>query len=183
MRRIAIAALSLQLLSSGVGYGQTKQPEQKPAGAPDSTTETFGDWALICAAPTAGSSERVCEVDATLTISGQTAPVAKIAFVRQAKDKPARVIALVPVNVSFRAPVRLDLDGGKPGVAIPFKSCVPAACIAEAELTREQLQTFRSPPKGGQLVFDDSTGRAASLQVSFRGLDQALAAFFKRQEK
>lgn len=183
MRRIILAAFVLPLVFSGVGHGQTKQPEQKPAGTPDSTTDTFGDWALVCAAPAAGSSERLCEVDTTLTIRGQTAPVAKIAFVRPAKDKPARMIALVPVNVSFGSPVRIDLGAGKAGVTVPFKSCIPAACIAEAELAREQLQGFRSPLQAGQLIFDDSTGKPVSLQVSFRGLDQALDAFFKRQEK
>ncbi|WOJ90245.1 invasion associated locus B family protein [Methylocapsa polymorpha] len=189
MRRIFIAAISIGLLSPLIGQAQTRAKGQKPAEAPkaqqapDSTTETFDDWSMVCGVLPGGSSERFCEVDATLTVRGQPGPVAKIAFASPAKDQPTRIVALVPVNVSFHTGVRIDLDPGKPAVDLPFKSCVPAACIAEAELTKDQVQNFRSPLQTGQLNFEDAAGKPASLQFSYRGLDKALDAFFKRQDK
>lgn len=182
--------MTIGFLLPGVGQAQTRPSEQKPAeapkaqpGMPDTTTETFGDWSVVCGTPPGGSNQRLCEVDATLTVRGQPGPVAKIAFARQAKDMPTRILALVPVNVSFHKGVRIDLEPGKSGVDLPFKSCVPAACIAETELTKEQLQSFRSPPQTGQISFEDASGKPASLPFSYKGLDQALDSFFKRQEK
>ncbi len=184
------AAIGVGLSWPCAGQTQPRQTEQKPAeapktppGTPDATSETFGDWAVVCGTPPGGSSERLCEVDATLTVRGQPGPVAKIAFARPAKDKPTQLLALVPVNVSFRRGVRIDIEPGKSGVDLPFKSCVPAACIAGIELSKDQLQAFRSPQQAGQISFDDAAGKPASLQFSYKGLDQALNSFFKRQEK
>ena len=162
------------------------KPAEAPKTAstgPDSTTETFGDWSIICAAPSAGAGDRTCEVDSTLTVRGQSAPFARIAFTRAAKDKPAHIIALVPVNVSTASGVKIEADPGKSEVNLPFKSCVPAACVAEAELTKDQLQGFRGATKAGQITLVDAAGKSAALQFSLRGLDQALDAFFKQQEK
>ena len=197
MRTALIATAAVLALLSNAAQAQVRALEsapgdlrQKPAEAPktastgpDSTTETFGDWSIICAAPSAGASDRTCEVDSTLTVRGQSAPFARIAFTRAAKDKPAHIIALVPVNVSTASGVKIEADPGKSEVNLPFKSCVPAACVAEAELTKDQLQDFRGASKAGQITLVDAAGKSAALQFSLRGLDQALDAFFKQQEK
>jgi invasion protein IalB len=196
MRTALIATAAVLILFSHAAHTEVRAPEpapgdlrQKPAEAPkaagpDSTTETFGDWSLVCAAPASGGGDRPCEVNTTLTIRGQSAPFARIAFVRSAKDKPARIIALVPVNVSTAPGVKIESDPGKAEINLPFKSCVPAGCVAEAELTRDQLQGFRAQTNtAGQITLVDSTGKSAALQLSLRGLDQALDTFFKQQEK
>jgi invasion protein IalB len=158
-------------------------PKAAPSG-PDSTTESFGDWAMVCAAPAAGASERPCEVNTTLTIRGQSAPFARIAFARPTGDKPARIMALVPVNISNAAGVKIESEPGKGGIDLPFKSCIPAGCLAEAELSKDQLQGFRAPGKtAGQLILVDAAGKSATLQFSLRGVDQALDAFLKRPDK
>lgn len=164
------------------------ESKQKPAeaqkgGVPDRTSESFGDWAVVCATPQNGKGERVCEVDATLTQRNQSTPMAQITFTRQAKDKPVRLIALVPVNVAIKPGVKIEAEPSKTTFDLPFTSCVPAACIAELELTKEQLQTLRAQTQGGQITVADSQGKLAALQFSFHGLDQALDAFFKKQEK
>ena len=197
MRTALIATGAVLMLFSNAAHAEVRALEsapgdvkQKPAEAPkaapagpDSTTETFGDWSIVCAAPAAGASDRSCEVDTTLTIRGQSAPFARIAFVRPGKDKPARIIALVPVNVSTASGVKIESDPGKSEINLPFKSCVPAACVAEAELTKDQLQGFRGQTKAGQITLIDASGKSAALQFSLHGLDQALDAFFKQQEK
>lgn len=190
MRRI-ISAIAAAALAPSAGAAQPRPTEQKPAEAPkatpDTTSETFGDWTLVCGAPPPASGgapgKRLCEVNATLTIHGQPGPAAKIAFARHADNQSTHVIALVPVNVSFHKGVRLDIDPGKSGLDLNYTACVPAACLAEAELNKDQLQTFRSPLQTGQISFEDATGQPQTLQFSYSGLDRALDAFFKRPDK
>jgi invasion protein IalB len=196
--RTAWIAAAILIVFSGAAHAQARPPEPapgdlkaKPADAPkaapsgpDSTTESFGDWAMVCAAPAAGASERPCEVNTTLTIRGQSAPFARIAFARPTGDKPARIMALVPVNISNAAGVKIESEPGKGGIDLPFKSCLPAGCLAEAELSKDQLQGFRAPGKtAGQLTLVDAAGKSATLQFSLRGVDQALDAFLKRPDK
>lgn len=159
-----------------------KQPEApSPQGAaPDRTTETFGDWSIVCAAP-GGARGGSCELNTSIVLRGQSAPFAKIAVVRAAKDKPAQLIALVPVNIATTSQVKISADGGKTELSISFRSCVPAGCVAQAEVTKEQLQGLGKAQ--AQLTLIDASGKPASVQFSLRGFDQALEAYFKRQEK
>lgn len=65
------------------GEPKKKQPEAvaSPVAAPDRTTETFGDWSIVCAA-SGGGGERSCEVNTSVVLRGQSAPFARIAVVR-----------------------------------------------------------------------------------------------------
>lgn len=61
---------------------------------------------------------------------------------------------------------------------------MPAGCLAELELSKDQLQAFRAPAKAvGQLSLVDASGKPATLQISLRGLGQAIDTYFKAQEK
>ena len=62
------------------GEPKKKQPEAPAAAAagPDRTTETFGDWSIVCAA-SGGAGERSCEVDTSIVLRDQSAPFARFA--------------------------------------------------------------------------------------------------------
>jgi invasion protein IalB len=175
-RQAAILALGLMVAFSAAAAAQVRAPEPTP----DSTTETFGDWTVVCAAPRPGSSERVCEVGITMSLRGQAAPIARIAFGRQANDKPMRIVALVPPNVSIGPGVTISPEPGKPGMALVYKTCVPRGCVADADLGKDQVQSLRNRPKPGQIAFMDATGKPMTLELPFKGLDEALDALAKR---
>jgi len=176
LRPASILASVVVLAAATTGMAQVRAPEP----APDATTETFGDWTVVCMAPQTGTSERLCEVGITMSLRGQTAPVARIAFGRQAKDKPMRIVALVPPNVMIVPGVMISPELGKPGVALGYKTCVPGGCVADADLGKDQIQNFRNRPKPGQIAFNDAAGKPVTLELSFKGLDQALDALAKR---
>jgi len=167
-----------------------KPPAESPAASssspstgPDTTTETFGDWSIICAARP-GTTDRSCEVSTAIMLRNQTAPFARVAFLSGAKDKPARLLALVPVNVATQSPVRISIDSGKAEVSLPIRSCTPGGCLADAELGKDVLLALKSPAKSpGQLTVVDATGKAASVTFSLRGLDDALEAYLRQQDK
>jgi invasion protein IalB len=179
---VASVAFAQDRPTAEPGESKKKQPEAPavPAAGPDRTTETFGDWSVVCAAAS-GTGERSCEVDTSIVLSGQSAPFARIAISRPAKDKPARLVALVPVNIATAPPLKISADAGKGELTLPFQSCVPGGCVAETDVTKDQLQALGKTQ--GQLTLVDASRKSASVQFSLRGLDQALEAYFKRQEK
>lgn len=193
MRAALVGAAIAQMLVS-VAIAQEHpaagaEPKLKPTmapkaalAAPDRTTETFGDWSIVCATP--GAGQRDCEVDTAVILRGQTAPFSRIAITRAGKDKPARIVALVPVNVSIPPGVKVEGDSDKPAISLPFRTCVPSGCFAEAELSKEQVQAFRAPTTAaGRLTVVDASGKSATLQLSLRGLNEALEVYFKQQDK
>ena len=146
------------------------------AAGPDATTETFGDWSLVCSG--AAGTERSCQVSAAIMLPNQASPFARLAILRGASDKPSRILALVPVNVSVQAPVKIVADTAE--ITLPLRSCVPGGCFAEAELGKDLLQTLRTPLKGqGQLTLVNASGKPTTVAFSMRGLDAALDAYFK----
>ena len=154
----AAAALA-QAAEQGDAGKKSAETAKTASSEPDGATETSGDWSIACSTP-AGAAERVYEVNTAVLRRGQAMPFARIAVVRPAKDKPARVIALAPVNVSVGSPVKIGGDSGRLDVSLPFKSCVPAACVAEVELTKEQTQLLAAPAKApAQLTIVDAAGK------------------------
>ena len=170
---------------------ETTDAKKKPADAssapsqsgPDTTTETFGDWSIVCAAK-AGGGDKSCEVSSAIVLRNQTAPFARLAILRAPKDKSMRLLALVPVNVTTQSPVKISVDSGKVEISLPIRNCTPGGCLADAELGKELIQTLRAPAKtAGALTIVDAAGKAASVTFSLRGLDDALDAYLKQQDK
>lgn len=140
---------------------------------PQSTTETYGDWILICSSTPAG---QICEVDTTLSLRGQAEAVARIAFGQPAKGKPLRLVVQTPANILIPPGVKLDIEPDKKSVSLAYRSCAPGGCFAESDLSPEQDQFFRGRSDPGQLVFTSASGQVIALPVSFRGLEPALDA-------
>jgi len=163
------------------GEARSKQPEAPaaPVAAPDRTTETFGDWSIVCTA--SGGGERSCEIDTSIVLRGQSAPFARIAVMRPAKDKAVQMVAVVPVNIATASPAKISADGGASELSLPFRSCMPGGCIAQTEVTKDKLRTLGKTQ--GQLTLVDASGKPASVEFSLHGFDQALEAYFRRQEK
>jgi invasion protein IalB len=178
---VASVASAQERPTAEQGEPKKKQAEAlaAPVAAPDRTTETFGDWSIVCTA--SGGGERSCEVDASIVLRGQSAPFARIAVMRPAKDKPVQLIAVVPVNIATASPAKISADGGASELSLPFRSCVPGGCVAQTEVTKDKLRTLGKTQ--GRLTLVDASGKPASVEFSLRGFDQALEAYFRRQEK
>ncbi|MGA2638915.1 invasion associated locus B family protein [Methylocella sp.] len=90
-----------------------------------------------------------------------------------AKDKPAaadakagdgttRLVVVVPVNVTIAPGIDVVADAAKPHLTFPFKTCIPAACLAQFELTGDQLQAFRNRSEPGQIHLHRSERQAGN---------------------
>jgi invasion protein IalB len=179
-RSIGFGVLILCCAGGGQAlYADEAQPQTPVSATPESTTETFGDWTLVCnTLPNIPS--KVCEVDATITIKGQNAPIVRVAFARPAKDKPIRIVVQAPNNILIAPGAKIEVEAGKGAVALVYRSCTPAGCFAESDISADQLKTFRGRTAPGQIVMTDPAGKSFALPLSYRGVDQALDALAKR---
>ncbi len=110
----------------------------------------------------------------------KTAPAADKPLAAATDAGTTRLVVLVPVNVTIAPGIDFIADAAKPHMNIPLKTCIPAACLGQIELTDAQMQAFRNLPAPGQLTFTDPGGRPVTVAVSFKGLDQALDSLAKQ---
>ncbi len=192
MRKQLIVFFLVSLAWQSCGEAQTPaqlaaQSDATPRAAisksaPAPRRQTFGDWTLICAtAP--GASAESCEADISLQPEDGMPPIAKVAFVPGTTDKPLRLVAIVQANLTLEPGVEIAFDPAKSGIILKFKSCLNTACLADAELSADQAQSFRSLKQTGRMTIRNAGGESLSLAVSSNGLDQALDALLTPKGK
>jgi len=147
---------------------------QTPASSgPDMTTETYGDWIMRC--QKTGNASR-CEVSQTIVMQGQSAPIALIAFGREKKGEPLRMVIQLPTNVTFDGGVKALMASGDIAVDLRFRRCFTIGCFADATMTDALVGRLRSQTEPLSLKFKDGTEREISLPFSPKGLGPALDA-------
>jgi invasion protein IalB len=146
--------------------------QAQPAG-PDMTTETYGDWILRCSK---ANDARRCEVSQTLVMQGQSAPIALIAFGREKKGDPLRMVVQLPNNVTLEGGVKAVLASGDTAVELRFRRCLNVGCFADAVLTDPLTVRLRNQSEPLSIKFRDGTEREITLPFSPKGLGPALDA-------
>jgi invasion protein IalB len=162
---------------------QQTQPAQQPAPVPtvpERTTASFGDWVLRCERAGTDAQPRICEVAQAITLQGQQAPIAQIAFGRVTRGEAMRLTLVLPTNVTILAkPKVLSAKEDASPLELSWQRCVPAGCIAMTPVTDDVLARLGAGTESGSIVFKDASDREVSLPLSLRGLAQALAALAK----
>lgn len=181
IRVIRLLALAL-CLAPTIAAAQTAKEAPKAApvpSTPERTTASFGDWVMRCdAAPT--PAKRVCEVAQLMTVQGQAAPVAQVAFGRTARGEPMRATLVLPVAVLLTIkPKILSEKDDKSPLEVSWQRCVPGGCIASATVADDVMVRLGAHTEPGSILFKDAAEHDAALPLSFRGLTQALAALAK----
>ncbi len=143
---------------------------------PTRTTATYDDWVVRCERSDVVGGAKVCEAAQTLQIGNQQQQlVAQVVFGRLTKDAPLRLVVQLPVGVWLPAGSQF-VFGDKPRTITPqYKFCI-RACIADVELSADDVAALAAAPGPGKLDFLDRNQQAVSLQISFKGLAAALAA-------
>lgn len=176
-RCVSTALVALLAISTGA---TAQQPAAQPpvSATPERTTASFGDWTLRCERPDLpAGAPRICEIAQAITVQGQQAPVAQIAFGRIQKSDPLKATIVLPLNVTLTSPVMLATGekDSKP-LDASWQRCLPIGCLAELPLRDELLRRLRGISEAGAILFKDASGRDIRLPLSFRGLAQALDA-------
>ena len=185
-RPVAVGTLLIATMALGLVVATAAETPKAPAapaavsGEPGTTTASFGDWVETCQRLPDGSKPlRICEVAEIIQVQGQQGPLAKIAIGRLSVDRPFNITAVLPTSVSF--PSVVHLDAKDLGQELSWTRCTPGGCFAAAVLTDDNLKAWRSASETGKLTFQDASGRAIGIPISFRGLSQAMDALAKEQ--
>jgi invasion protein IalB len=168
VRKSLLVTLFSVVLSSA--YAQTFQR----------MTATYDDWMISCVTQAEKDSKKTCEVVQLQGVQGQPNAVFQITISRPDPGKNFKIFFQVPANVWLDTGIKLVTEEGKESV-LPstFRWCIPARCLADAELTEPFLKKLRDQPKPGLVVYKDAAQHDVSIPVSFKGLPQALDAMVK----
>lgn len=152
------------------------QSGAQPEGGPDMTSETYGDWIIRCHQI---DSVKRCEMSQTLILQGQTAPIALIAFGREKKGDPLRMVIQLPTNITFEGGVKSTLANGEPVIDMTFRRCFPSGCFADTTVTDAQINKLKAHADPLNIKFKDGTEREIALPLSLRGFGPALDALLR----
>ena len=197
MRKLSMfaGATALLLASAGLAAAQAPKPAQSaappaPAKAPapvssdpQTQTATYGDWTLRCqrSADTAGA-KRSCEIIQSVTVKGQTSPLAQIAVGRINAGDPLRMTVVTPNDISFPSSVLVAMDDkDTQPTELAWTRCLPAGCFATGTPNAEALKRWRSSADTGRVVLKSGAGQDVAIPISFRGLAQAMDALAKEK--
>ena len=148
---------------------------------PDRTTATFGDWVLQCDRRVGTAPpQRLCELAQTIQRPGDASPQAQIALGRILATDPIRLTALLPTSIAFETKPKVVTEGRDSlSVELTWVRCVPTGCFANSTVADDVIRKLRSQKNAGRLEYRDGTGRDVALPVSFRGFNEAFAAFIR----
>lgn len=144
-----------------------------PSSGPDMTTETYGDWIMRCQKT---NNARNCEVSQTIIMQGQSAPLALIAFGREKKGDPLRMVIRLPTNVSIDAGVKALTASGESFADLKFRRCFAVGCFSDTSMSDAQIGRLRSLTEPLSIKFKDGTEREISFPLSPKGIGPALDA-------
>lgn len=202
----AVVVIASLLASTVVAHAQsTKAPPQPAPGAsaqapaaagpsaqaapstpaavpaePRSTSAVFGDWVMACQRIEGSTPPKVCEATHSVQIQGQPGPILQVAIAKGAKPNERRVTIVVPTNISIAAAPRMAAQDKDPQpLQLAWATCVPGGCFANATLADDAVKRMRDASSPGSVTVTDASGRNVVIQVSYRGLAQALDALAK----
>jgi invasion protein IalB len=145
--------------------------------APQRTSATYEDWTVQCELVAGPPAQKLCEVVQLGQAQGQT--ISRVAIGRVTKTEPFKIVAQLPVNLWLPTGVKIQLDDKDPGLAAPFKRCVPAGCFADIEIKDDVVKRLRAATGSGKISFKNSAQQDASVPLSFKGFAQAFDALLK----
>ncbi len=166
------------LLSVAFGIGTHAVIAQNaptlPGGA-GSLTETHGDWTVSCAIrDVGGKPAKLCAISQEQQDTKTRQRILRVEL--QPKGKQAEGMAILPFGLALGDGVKLQIDDGEPGVALPFSTCLPAGCLMPIGFGPEMLKSLS---RAAQLKFSARPAAAADAQktivfsASLKGFDSA----------
>jgi invasion protein IalB len=146
------------------------------AFAQQRTMAVYGDWTLSCLIVASGSKS--CGLVQSQKLANQSSVVSQIGIGRNAKTDSLRVS--IEIRPDAWMPGGVSLIESFDSIAAPFKWCTSTRCLAEVDLSDENLKALRIQKDPGKLSYKAASQAEVSIPVSFNGFGEALDALQKQ---
>ncbi|MBX8827376.1 invasion associated locus B family protein [Ochrobactrum sp. SFR4] len=143
-------------------------PSTLPGGA-SSLTETFEDWTVFCVA--AGGKTQCIVSQSQIQQNGQRVLDIRLNTVTQPDGSNGSVT--LPFGLELEQGVTVQLDDGKIGKPLSFRTCLPNGCLVPLSIDRSMLQAM-SVGTSLKLVSVSTQNETTPFIVSLKGFGPAL---------
>jgi invasion protein IalB len=159
LRQIIIGAVAAALASPALA-------QVAPATSEPALVKTFGEWQERC------ESAQSCALVQSVADETHAEVAISVIAIKGPAGKPIlRIIA--PLGVLLPSGVGLKIDQADMG-AVAFARCVPNGCIAEAELSADQMAKLSAGVAATFTIMQTPT-QGAGLPVSLNGFKDGFA--------
>jgi invasion protein IalB len=134
------------------------------------SADKFGDWELVCPAPSGETKSKCRLVQNHAAGNGQTALLVTILMDDSGKT-PVAVVS-VPKRVYLAPGIEMAIDGG-PGFKLLYETCDDAGCHAGYKVTGDIAAALRKGTVAAHKIYD-SKQKPVVVPVSLKGLSKAL---------
>lgn len=172
-----IRAFSLVLITGLLLTGSmpTMTKAQAAEPAPDSLTETYGDWIVHCVTPAstdgAASGPQICEMTQELRQKANNQRVLAVSV--QPNENEADITIVGPFGLKLSAGIRLSVEESDV-LAIGFHTCLPAGCVANSHLDSAALATLLESDSA-KVSMVDTGDNILEISISLNGFTAAFA--------
>ncbi|MCX8995973.1 invasion associated locus B family protein [Rhizobiaceae bacterium BDR2-2] len=140
-----------------------------PGGA-TAITETHDDWTVLCEALASGRS---CVASQTLGTKESRRPILS-AEVSAKPQGAANMLLTMPFGLDLRQGVRLNLDGEKLVVTLPFSVCPEQGCLVSIDIDQSELAQFKAGNAIQLTAIPADSEEPLTFTVSLKGFASAL---------
>ncbi|MCI5076131.1 invasion associated locus B family protein [Oricola sp.] len=145
------------------------------AGLPNGATslnETYGAWRVVCQSVTKNEATNVgCTLVQVLSRKGSKSP-AFVIRLQPGSDGDANGRMIVPLGVSLKDGVTLQIDDSAETAPNPYSTCLRAGCMVPIKWPAKTVNGLKL---GGTLkvMATGMTGQKATFEVSLKGFSAA----------
>jgi invasion protein IalB len=159
--------------ASSPAIAQTQVPAPAPATDPAQKTpeiERIKDWSLQCTQPQA-DKPRSCFLIHDVYPNEENVRILQMVVGRFGAENLLGALFFVPLGIRLPPGLTLQIDKNEP-IHLPIERCTSKGCQTQIALAEPFLTTFKAG-NGGEVTFEDATGRAVAVPFSLQGFTAA----------
>jgi len=161
MNNFSIAIVGLALSFSSPVVAQDTEPS--------SLSETYDSWTVQCQAV---NEKRLCQMQQELRQANTNQRVLFTAITRSGDSDDMKGTFVAPFGLALADGFTLEAEEGQVLTA-PFKTCLPAGCLVEADLSPKVVARLAGYDKVVAVMAAADTGQAVRTDIDLKGFTAA----------
>jgi len=169
-----IALVTAAASTPAAAQTQVPAPTTEPAADPAQKApeiERIKDWTFQCTQPKA-DKPRTCFLIHDVYPTEGKARILQVVVGRFGAENLLGALFFVPLGIRLPPGLLLQIDKNEPQ-RLPVEQCTSKGCQAQIVLAEPLLSTLKAG-NGGEVTFEDATGRQMVVPFSLHGFTAAL---------